>query len=126
MSIVQNEEFILVPNNTSRTTTFTSNDLPNLSGRSGLSVILNTSNIGTATLLITINGKDIASGQYYNILTGASVTTNSTNRYKVSPSIAAVANAIAQDELPPTFQIVATIGGTGAAIYSLSYSLVRA
>lgn len=124
MSLVLNEEVTLLPS-ASRTTTYTSPDLQNLGGRSGLSVILDMTTVGTGSVTVSINGKDVASGKYYLILTGAAVTTNSTNRYKVSPTIAASANAIAQDELPPTFQVVVTANNANAATYTLGYTLVR-
>jgi hypothetical protein len=64
--------------------------------------------VGTGSVTLTINGKDPASGKYYVILAGAAVITNSTNRYRVGPTLAAAANSIAQDYLPRVFQIVVT------------------
>jgi hypothetical protein len=118
----QNEEVVLKPNNTTFSATYTSPDLQNLGGKD-ISVYLNTTNIGTATLTVAINGKDPASGTYFNLLTSTAVSTNTFTRLKIGPAIAASANAIAQDVLTPTFQIVATLGGTGNAVASLGYTL---
>lgn len=120
----QSEEVVLLPS-ASRTTTYTSPDLQNLGGHSALCVVLDMTTVGTGSVTVTINGKDPASGKYYLILAGAAVTTNSTNRYRVSPTLGASANAIAQDDLPPTFQIVVTANNANAAVYSVGYTLVR-
>lgn len=120
----QSEEVVLLPS-ASRTTTQTSGDLQNLGGRSDLRVILDMTTVGTGSVTVTINGKDPASGKYFLILAGAAVTTNSTNTYKVGVNVAASANAIAQDYLPPTFQIVVTANNANAATYSVGYTLTR-
>jgi hypothetical protein len=109
----------------SRTTTQTSADLLNYGGCSALNVVLDMTTVGTGSVTISIDGKDTASGKYYNILTGAAVTTNSTNRYRIGPTITAVANSIAQDYLPRTFRIVVTANNANAATYSVGYSLTK-
>lgn len=95
----------------------------NQGGYSTLNVILDMTVVGTGSVTITINGKDPASGKYYLLLAGAAVITNSTNRYRVGQTLAASANAIAQDYLPATFQIVVTANNANAATYSVGYSL---
>jgi hypothetical protein len=102
-----NEAYTLLAS-AARTTTQTSADLINYSGLSALDVILDMTVVGTGSVTLTINGKDPASGKYYVILAGAAVITNSTNRYRVGPTLAAAANSIAQDYLPRVFQIVVT------------------
>jgi hypothetical protein len=72
---------------------------------------------------LSIEGKDSASGTYYTLHTGAAVT-NSTNRYRVTPYLAAAANSIAQDILPRVFRIVVTANNGNAATYSVGYCLV--
>lgn len=119
----QNEEVVLLPS-ASRTTTYTSPDLSNLAGKA-VSVILDMTNVGTGSVTVTINGKDQASGKYYLLLAGVPVTTNSTNRYRVTPFLTGSANLIAQDETPPTFQIVVTANNANAAIYSVGYTHSR-
>lgn len=106
----------------SRTVTQTVADLET-SGAQFLNVVLDMTVVGTGSVTLTINGKDPASGKYYLLLAGAAVTTNSTNRYKVGPTVAASANAIAQDYLPEIIQFVVTANNANAATYTLGYSL---
>lgn len=106
----------------SRTTTQTISDI-DTNGCKYLNVVLDMTTVGSGSVTLTINGKDPASGKYYLILSGAAVTTNSTNRYKVGPNITASANAIAQDYLPKTIQLVVTANNSNAATYSLGYSI---
>lgn len=122
--MAQSEEVVLLPSG-ARTATQTSPDLQNLGGHSGLIVILDVTTIGTGNITLSINGKDPASGKYFSLLAGAAVSSNSTNRYRISPTLAASANAIAQDELPPTFQIVVTANNANPVTYSVGYMLVR-
>lgn len=106
----------------SRTTTQTSADLINSAGRF-LHVILDMTTVGTASVTVTINGKDPTSGKYYLLLAGAAVTTNSTNVYKVGPGLPATANVSANDMVPRVFQIVVTANNANAGVYSVGYSL---
>lgn len=106
-----------------RTTTQTSTDLQNQGGFGSLNVVLDMTVVGTGSVTITINGKDPASGKYYLILAGAAVVTNSTNRYRVGQTLAASANAVAQDYLPAVLQIVVTANNANSATYSVGYSL---
>jgi hypothetical protein len=123
MSTYANEEVALLTS-ASRTTTQTSGDLTNITGNT-LTVVLDMTTVGTGSVTVTINGKDPASGKYYLLLSGAAVVTNSTNRYRVGPTLAASANAIAQDYLPRTFQIVVTANNANAAVYTVGYMLTR-
>lgn len=106
----------------SRTTTQTLPDLVT-NGAQFLNVVLDMTTVGTGSVTLTINGKDPASGKYYLLLSGAAVTTNSTNRYKVGPTVTASANVSAQDYLPYTIQIVVTANNANPAVYSLGWSL---
>jgi hypothetical protein len=79
-----------------RTTTQTSADQTNYNGLSALIVVLDVTSAGTGSVTLSIEGKDTASGKYYQILAGTAVTTNSTNRYRVGVNLAAVANSVAR------------------------------
>lgn len=105
-----------------RTTTQTTGDI-DTGGSQFLNVVLDMTVVGTGSVTLTINGKDPASGKYYLILAGAAVITNSTNRYKVGPAVTASANAIAQDYLPDTIQLVVTANNANTATYSVGYSV---
>lgn len=107
-----------------RTTTQTGSDITNLSANA-LVVVLDMTVVGTGSVTVTIEGKDSASGKYRTLLAGSAVTTNSTNTYKVGPTVAAAANSIAQDYLPPVFRITVTANNANSATYSVGYALVR-
>lgn len=105
-----------------RTTTQTLPDI-DTTGCKFLNVVLDMTAAGTGSVTLSINGKDPASGKYYTILNGAAVTTNTTNRYRVGPTVTASANSIAQDYLPKTIQLVVTANNANSATYSLGYSI---
>lgn len=107
-----------------RSTTQTSDDLNNPSC-SGIRVILKVTSAGTGSITLTINGRDPASGAYHLLLSGAAVTTNSTNTYTVFPGATASANVAANDCLPETFQIVVTANNANSITYSVGYQLLR-
>lgn len=107
-----------------RTTTQTGSDITNLSANA-LVVVLDMTVVGTGSVTVTIEGKDSASGKYRTLLAGSAVTTNTTNTYKVGPSVAAVANSIGQDYLPPVFRITVTANNANSATYSVGYALMR-
>lgn len=119
-----NEEATLLASG-ARTTTQTSADLVNYNGLGALIVVLDVTSAGTGSVTVSIDGKDAASGKYINLLTGAAVTTNSTNRYRIGPNLAASANAIAQDYVPRIFRIVVTANNANAMTYSVGYQLIR-
>lgn len=106
----------------SRTTTQTSADITTYN-LSGISVFLNMTVVGTGSVTVTINGKDPASGVYYNILTGAAVVTNVGNLYRIMPGIPAAANKDVNAYLPRIIQIVVTANNANAATYSVGYTL---
>lgn len=106
------------------TTTQTGADVRNLSSR-GVKVVLVTSAIGTGSITLTIQGKDVQSGSYYTLLAGAAVITNTTNIYTVYPSgIAAVANVTAVDVLPEYWRFLITANNANAATYSVGFAMV--
>lgn len=106
----------------SRTTTQTLPDI-DTGGAQYLNVVLDMTVVGTGSVTLNINGLDPASGKYYTILNGAAVAGNSTNRYKVGPTVTASANAIAQDYLPAVIQLKVVANNANAATYSLGYAL---
>lgn len=116
-----NQEVTLLAS-AARTTTQTSADLINYNGKK-LVVVLDMTVVGTGSVTVSIDGKDTASGKYYNILTGAAITTNSTNRYRVGELLATVANSVAQDYLPRVFRIVVTANNANSATYSVGYNI---
>lgn len=124
MPAYANEEVTLLASG-ARTTTQVSSNLFNNFGKASLIVVLDMTTVGTGSVTVLIEGKDSASGKYYTLLQGAAVTTNSTNRYRVGPNVAASANAIAQDYIPPIFRITVTANNANSATYSVGYTISR-
>ena len=105
-----------------RTTTQTGADQTNNNGR-GLKVVLDMTNVAAGPdVTLTIDAKDPTSGKYYNLLTGASVTTVSTNVYTVYPGLTPVANKTVSDVLPRTWRVVVTANNANSATYSVGMS----
>lgn len=105
------------------TTTQTGADQTNYNGR-GLIVVLDMTSVGTGSVTLEIDGKDLSSGKYYALLTGAAVTTNSTNVYILYPGVAAVANAAVSMGLPRTWRVKVTANNANAATYTVSASVM--
>jgi hypothetical protein len=111
-------------NAVARTTTFTSADIPT-QGFKNLIVSLVTTAIGTGNITLTINRKDVGSGNYVLVLSGAAVSTNTTNTYKVTQNIvAAAANVSAIDVLPEFIQVVVTANNANTATYTVGFDLI--
>lgn len=107
-----------------RTTTQTQGDQTNTVWR-GIIVVLDVTNVAASpSITLEIDGKDPASGKYYAILTGAAVTTNSTNVYRVYPGLTASANATANDALPKTWRIKIIANNSNSATYSVGAMLI--
>jgi len=106
-----------------RTATVSSTDLAN-SSCTGIKIILDVTAVATSDIKVSVEGKDPASGKYYTILQSASVTTISTNVYKVCPGLTAVANVTASDFVPKTFRITMTHANANSTTYSVGYSLI--
>ena len=94
--------------------TYDSVDLPNLEWRGG-SFGVNLGTVTSASVVVTIQGKDIASGQYYTLLTGAALTAAGFSLMQVAPGLVSTSNA-ADAVLPATYRISVTITGAGAAV----------
>jgi len=98
-------------------TTYTS-DLQNVTG-SGLTAVVDiTALSGTSpTLTVTIQGKDNASGKYYDILVGATLSATGTTVMRIYPGIIQTnTNAIASFVVPEWYRIKYVIGGTTPAV----------
>lgn len=66
---------------------------------------------GTPSTVVTIQGKDSISGQYYTLLAGAAVTTVSVNPYFVGAGVVSTANVSAGLPLPRFWRTSAVTGG---------------
>lgn len=115
------------------TTNGTSFDVPNTRCR-GVKVYITTGAFGSgaSAITVTIQGKDPVSNKYYNILTSASLVASkdisnaAANLLTVYPELAAVANQIAQDVLPPTWRVIyqATGWGTGGSTLGIACAMI--
>jgi hypothetical protein len=121
--VAGNQDNIVVLASAARTTTQTQSDQTNTNCK-GIIVVLDMTNVGTGSVTLEIDAKDPVSGKYYAILTGAAVTTNSTNIYRVYPGLTAVANATASDVLPKTWRIKVTANNANSATYSVGAMLI--
>jgi hypothetical protein len=81
--------------------------------------VLDMTTVGTGSVTLTINEVDPASGKSILLLSGAAVTTNSTNEYTVDPMIPAVTNVSAQKRCPRTLSYTVTANNANSAVYSL-------
>lgn len=77
----------------------------------------------TPALTVKIQGKDPASGKYYDILVSTVIATVSTMVLKVGPGLTAAANLVANDMIPAVWRVIVTHGDTDAATYSVGASL---
>jgi ABC-type proline/glycine betaine transport system substrate-binding protein len=106
-----------------RTASVSSVDIANNAGK-GLHIIFDVTAVATSDVKVKVEGKDPASGKYYTILEGASVTTITTNIYKVYPGLTAAANLVASDILPKTIRLTVTHANANSTTYSVGYSLI--
>lgn len=92
-------------------------DLTNVNGH-GLQLGINITAItGTVpTITVTIQGKDIASGQYYTLLQSAAIATTGFTLLTLFPGATATANVSSPQVLPRTYRILYTIAGTTPAV----------
>jgi hypothetical protein len=122
MSAVQAQDTPLLPSASYGIATAVSNDI-DTSGCQFLNVIIDITAIGASgTVTCTIQGKDTTSGKYYTILASSALASNATTRLKVGPTIAASANAIAQDYLPKTIRVSVAVA-VAASTFSVGASL---
>lgn len=101
-------------------------DVINYNGR-GVKVGINISAIAgtTPTLTVTLQGKDVASGQYYNLLVSPALAAVAFSTLTLYPGIAAVANVSANDVLPRTFRVITAIAGTTPTVsYTVGASII--
>lgn len=119
---VRNNLSVALLASAARTTTQTGADVTNYNGR-GVKVILDTTTASTGSVTLSIQGKD-ANGVYFTMLTGAAVTTVSTNVYTLYPGLVAVANQVVADILPRTFRIVVTANNANSQTYSVGYEII--
>lgn len=97
--------------------TYNSGDTVNHNHR-GIQVGINITAItGTSpTLTVTIQGKDVASGQYYTLLASAALNATGFTLLTIYPGLTVAANSVANQVMPRTFNIKAVVGGTTPSV----------
>jgi hypothetical protein len=95
--------------------TTNSADQTNYNGR-GIKVGLNLTTMTSASIVVTIQGKDAASGTYYTLLASASLSSTGFTLLEVYPGVTAASNTAASASLPRTWRVSATITGASAAV----------
>lgn len=76
------------------------------------------------SLVVTLQGKDVASGKYYTLLASAAITGTGTTRLKVFAGATAAANTAATDILPKTWRVIYTLSG-GTVTGTIGASVVQ-
>lgn len=107
-----------------RTATTNSADLVNKWKKGVIVVIDITAVTGTPSLTLKIQGKDPASGKYYDILTSAALTAVGTTVLKVFPGATAAANQVANDLVPKTWRVRVEHVTADSVTYSVGYVMV--
>lgn len=108
-----------------RTASVNSADFAN-EERHGLHLIIDvTADPASASITVTIEGKDAVSGKYYDILVSPAIIAVGTTVLKVYPGIAVSANAAANDVLPPTWRVKVVVVDTDSLTYSVGANLVN-
>lgn len=96
--------------------------------RALLLVIDVTAVTSTPSVVFMIQGVDRTSGKVFpaspGILSSAAIATTQTTTLKIGPNVAASANAVALDYLPPVFRITATHGNANSITYSVGGMLI--
>ena len=95
--------------------TVNSVDQTNYNSR-GVKIVFNPATDTTCSSVVTIQGKDAASGVYYTLLAGAAVTNTTPVVYTVYPGITATTNVSASDILPRTWHVSITLTGVSCAV----------
>jgi len=105
------------------TVTVNSADLLNPYGR-GVKVFVNVTAAGTGSNIVSIQGKDPASGAYYTVLASAAIIANGLTVLTVYPGLAAVANLTANDALPRQWRVLVTAGNVNPVNYTVGACVI--
>ena len=105
---------------------FTGTDIHN-PGYGNVHVYLDvTLDAASASITLSIQGKDLTSGDYYTLLSSAAVSavTTGPNRYSVGTGVATVTNVSLNAALPKVWRVIVVGADTDAITYSISADLL--
>lgn len=94
--------------------TYSTVDLPN-GEWSKISVGINFTTVTSATVVVTVYGKDIVSGTYYALLAGPGLTTTGFTNLQIAPGLTPTSTS-ADGLLPKTYRITAVVTGGSAVV----------
>lgn len=106
------------------TTTQTQADQINYAGYRGIRVVVDTTVFGTGSVTVQVQAKDLTSGKYHTLLTGAAIVSAVTNVYTIFPGATVTANVSANTQLSPVWRILATANNANSQSYSIGYELL--
>ena len=104
---------------------YNSNDL-SLDSFRGLVIVTDIVTTGGATLTVKLQGKDMASGKYYDLTgcTTAGLASVATSYLMVYPGITVVANASVSTTVPNTCRVVATVTTASLTLAAIGASFL--
>jgi hypothetical protein len=121
----QNGQQTLVTFTAQGPATVNSADQSNCTGSRAV-VVVDFTTATTASVVVTIQGKDTASGKYYTLLASSALTSAATTLLVVSPGSTAAANADVAYPLPSIWRVsvvVSNNGGTAAVTGTIGASV---
>lgn len=107
-----------------RTASADSADFTNHNWKGGHFIIDVSAITATPSIVVTVQGKDSISGNYYDILVGVAITATGTTVLKVYPGIGQVINGAASDILPRTYRVSVANADGDSITYSISANLI--
>lgn len=107
--------------------TFNSADLQNVYYKGGVFVANISAKSGTIAVVVNVQGKDLASGQYYTIASTASLTGTGATVLTLYPGTTAASNTVVNLPLPATWriQVVSGTGSTPSVTMTVGASLIE-
>lgn len=109
-----------------RTATADGVDQPGLDGF-GLHVIVDVTAVTSTPSVVTkIQGKDPASGKYYDVLSGAAISATGTYVLKIGAGMSPIPGAAAADIVPDTWRVRMEHGNANSITYSVGAVVFRA
>ena len=79
----------------------------------------------TPSVVFTVQGKDLASGKYYDILDSAAITGVGTTVLTIFPAATGAANLTENNILPETFRIHAEHADADSITYSVGVNMLN-
>lgn len=106
-----------------RTASANSPDQENLGPLSAHILVIVTAVTSTPAVVTKIQGKDLTTGVYYDLLVAPAISTTGTYVFKIGPGIGQSANASAADFLPENWRVRMEHGNANSATYTVTAQL---